>query len=207
MAFCSKCGNELRVSAKFCPKCGTSVNQTTVNTEIPTKSKSKKSSKSVSFLKFVALLIPLLIGLFAFTYNFAPSIHSKLFNWLPIFEAPSVVAYNYVKCLKEGNTVGMMDFAITNAYPSRAEMKKNMQEIENSTSSRESFEAFSKLIKWGLENDGGVKDFSIVSQNFRDNNNATVEIEYVRESGLKETRNLDLKKDEDGKWCVYLKLE
>lgn len=212
MAFCGKCGNELREGAKFCPKCGCPIVGTTVEKVVEADIQSEQGESHSSFLwNFVVYLIPTLIALimvFYVTYNFVPSIHCKLFSWFPFFESPSVVAYNYYNCIKDGNTVGMMDYVYTSGCPSRAKMKKRMEEIKTkgSSSDKEGFETFSKLIMWGIEQEGGVKDLSVVKQNISDNS-ASVEVEVTRKSGMKDTETLSLTKDEDGKWAFHLKFD
>lgn len=207
MAFCGKCGNQLEEGAKFCPKCGTPVIDKTTGTanDTNTVSGQKQSDFLLRTAKTVAFIIPWVIAFFLVTYNFVPSLHCKLFSWFPFFESPSVVAYKYINCVKDGNTVEMMDYTYTNGYPSRTKMKKRMEELQTkgSRSDKESFETVSKMLLLGIALDGGIKEFSIVKQEIWDNS-AHVEYEVTRKSGMKETKTLHLRKDEDGKWAIHL---
>lgn len=66
MAFCGKCGNELREGANFCPKCGTPVGSTQVISP-------KKDGKSHWFAGFSLLFftIVFMVGVVAFISNYS----------------------------------------------------------------------------------------------------------------------------------------
>lgn len=125
MAFCSKCGNELKKSVKFCPECGNEViSKRTVNDDKDLEDKVKESVEKVLDTKdstsnytkkdikdnYGFALISYL-GVFAFIPYFLGKsskfvqYHAKQGMNLLIVWAAYIIVYNLLGLIKIGNTV------------------------------------------------------------------------------------------------------
>lgn len=105
MAFCGKCGNELREGANFCPKCGTPVGSKTgisektsnIIEELPQTTDSQTEGKSGNkFWKYAAFVLCLLAFFYIYGKNESSSSDSQDVNTVveqkqeTIVERPSV---------------------------------------------------------------------------------------------------------------------
>lgn len=228
MAFCGKCGNQLEEGAKFCPKCGTSVenNETQLNEEnsaLPKKRMIKPFD--LGDWLFLPVFIVFLIAIIFFVTLSFPNLHCKLFSWFPYFETPSVVAYKYITCAKEGDIDGMMEYSFMKDYPSRTKMKKNLAELDKSSTAttptrkvyidsnnqlhdfteeatkKDYIELFNTIHLVSGQNTE-IQDFSIESEETK-GSLASVVVLYKLKNGEEEKKYLNLRKDEEGVWGFY----
>lgn len=228
MDLCSKCGTELAEGAKFCPKCGTSVEnyEVQLNEEYSDPSNNRLIKPfDIGDWLFLPVFILLLIAIIFIATLSSPNIHCKLFSWFPYFETPSVVAYKYISCAKEGDIDGMMGYAYMKDYPSITKMKKNIEELNKTptatTPTRKDYidsnNQLHMITEYATKKDyvnlfkrihlvsgqnTEIQDFSIESEE-TNGSQASVTVLFKLRNGVEEKKSLKLKKDEEGVWGFY----
>lgn len=76
--YCSKCGNQLTEIDKFCPKCGTSVNNIEPNNEIPTDTEHNNNNSIPRNRLIFAIILIVMIFVILFGVNkYIKSNHSN----------------------------------------------------------------------------------------------------------------------------------
>jgi uncharacterized RDD family membrane protein YckC len=105
MPYCKKCGNELAMDSKFCPKCGTPVESVQAAPSGYATPSAPESGPRLAFWgeRFVAWVIDIIIisvlmgalGLFTWFATGAFTWWSNWPSWVPFFNVGSVVYFLY----------------------------------------------------------------------------------------------------------------
>ena len=177
MAFCGNCGNELRVGAMYCPKCGTAVGNTN-------HSNGTSSKNYVKWIGALALLAVLCVGGY-FGFNGMSS------------DSPSDVAVKAWNCFKNNDVKGYYLYLYS---PKNLDLKGKQKALETFTKTDEY-----KEIEQGQLNAigfwGGIKEVSIVSEEIN-GNEANVKLQVTYNKGMQQFIDTKLQKQANGLWGI-----